>query len=62
MYGSHNKIYSENRTNVSILPPVKGECCMSAIDKYIMEIIHLVENCKDADLLDLVYKLLLSEG
>lgn len=35
---------------------------MSAIDKYIMEITHLVENCRDADLLDLIYKLLLSEG
>lgn len=36
---------------------------MSLIDQIIKKlIIEKIENCEDADLLDLIYKLLISEG
>ena len=35
---------------------------MSQIDHLIAIIIKLVQNCQDAELLDLIYKLLLTEG
>lgn len=35
---------------------------MSQIDHLVVLVIKLVQNCQDAELLDLVHKLLLAEG
>ena len=43
--------------------PVKGDLDVSMIDQYIKKlIIEQIEKSKDADLLDLIYKLLIAEG
>lgn len=57
---SHYKIFSDIE-QMFHLAPVKGESPMSKTIPYKVEIIRLIESCSDTDLLDLVYKLLLTE-